>query len=71
MANSFTNFFIVPDRLHQGMLNALVLMRMLTQTNFTSNPAVTYGGANVFSPKQSDWHYFGNSQGACMRCETC
>jgi hypothetical protein len=66
LAESFTDFAIVPDRLHQGMLNALVLMRMMTQSSFTTDPAVTFNGHSVFSTNRSDWHYTGNSQGGIM-----
>ena len=62
----FSDFRIVPDRLHQGMLNALVLMRLITQSAFTTDPAVTFGGKSVISTSPSDWHYNGNSQGGIM-----
>lgn len=62
----FSDFRIVPDRLHQGMLNALVLMKLITQSAFTRDPLVTYGGASVISTLPSDWHYTGNSQGGIM-----
>jgi hypothetical protein len=66
LATSFSNFAIVPDRLHQGMLNALVLMKLMTQSSFTRDPAVTYGGASVISTDPADRHYTGNSQGGIM-----
>lgn len=66
LAESFTDFAIVPDRLHQGMLNALVLMKLLTQSSFTKDPAVTYNGKSVISTNPDDWHYTGNSQGGIM-----
>ena len=62
----FSDFRIVPDRLHQGMLNALVLMRLITQSAFTKDPAVTYKGASVISTNSADWHYNCNSQGGIM-----
>ena len=62
----FTDFRIVPDRLHQGMLNALVLMKLLTQSSFVHDPSVTYGGQSVISTDPADWHYNGNSQGGIM-----
>ena len=62
----FTDFRIVPDRLHQGMLNALVLMKLLTQSAFVHDPAVTFGGKSVVSTDPADWHYTGNSQGGIM-----
>ena len=66
LATSFSNFAIVPDRLHQGMLNALVLMKLMTQSSFARDPAVTYGGASVISTDPADRHYTGNSQGGIM-----
>jgi len=48
------------------MLNALVLMRLLTQSAFVRDPAVTYAGKSVISTAPSDWHYTGNSQGGIM-----
>lgn len=62
----FSDFRIVPDRLHQGMLNALTLMRLITQSAFTKDPAVTFQGSSVISTSPSDWHYNGNSQGGIM-----
>ncbi len=56
----------MPDRLHQGMLNALVLMKLLTQSAFVRDPAVTFGGKSVVSTDPADWHYTGNSQGGIM-----
>jgi hypothetical protein len=48
------------------MLNALVLMRLLTQSAFTTDPAVMFGGKPAISTNRSDWHYTGNSQGGIM-----
>jgi len=66
LAESFNDFAIVPDRLHQGMLNALVLMKMMTQSSFVNDPAVTYNGKSIISTNSADWHYTGNSQGGIM-----
>jgi len=48
------------------MLNALVLMKMVTQSAFVNDPAVTFNGKSVISQNRSDWHYTGNSQGGIM-----
>ena len=48
------------------MLNALVLMKLLTQSSFTNDPAVVFGGASVISALPEDRHYTGNSQGGIM-----
>lgn len=72
LASSFTDFRIVPDRLHQGMLNALVLMRMLAPGQpFLSEPCLRFGGGpagpgGVVSANASQRFYTGNSQGGIM-----
>lgn len=48
------------------MLNALLLMKMMTQSRFVHDPAVTFNGTSVISVTPSDWHYYGNSQGGIM-----
>jgi hypothetical protein len=62
----FTDFKIVPDRLHQGMLNAIVLMRMVTSDAFVKDASVTFNGKQVISTAPSDRFYNGNSQGGIM-----
>jgi len=62
----FTDFKIVPDRLHQGMLNAIVLMRMVTSPAFVKDASVTFNGKQVISTSPSDRFYNGNSQGGIM-----
>ena len=66
LAETFTDFAIVPDRLHQGMLNTLVLNKLLTQSAFTTDPAVTFNGRSAISTNASEWFYTGNSQGGIM-----
>ena len=66
MTTDLTNFAMVPDRCSQGMLNALLMMRFMTQSAFAKDPAVTYGGVGVISTNSSDWHYYGNSQGGIL-----
>jgi hypothetical protein len=62
----FSDFRIVPDRLHQGMLNALVLMRLVTSAAFAADAAVTFAGRRVISTAPGDRFYTGNSQGGIM-----
>ena len=62
----FSDFRIVPDRLHQGMLNAIILMRLVTSPAFVTNVNVTFGGKQVISTAPGDRFYTGNSQGGIM-----
>lgn len=64
--SGFTDFRIVPDRLHQGMLNALVLMKLVSSAAFAADAAVTFGGKRVISTAPGDRFYTGNSQGGIM-----
>lgn len=57
MATNFTAFRLVPDRLHQGVLNFLVLQRLMTQSDFIADPAMTINGTVVVSTKPEDQHY--------------
>lgn len=66
LLDSFTDFSLVPDRLHQGMLNTLVLNKLLTQSAFTTDPNVVFGGHSAISTNASEWFYTGNSQGGIM-----
>ena len=69
LAGNLTNFRIVPDRLHQGMLNALVLMRMLAPGQpFLEESVLKFPSAQagVISRNASQRHYTGNSQGGIM-----
>ena len=68
LTESFTDFALVPDRLHQGMLNTLVLNKLVTQSAFTTDTNVMFGGHSAISIEPSEWHYTGNSQGgsACV-----
>lgn len=54
---------MVPDRCHQGMLNALVLMRFMS-TAFVHDPTVTFNGKTVIDPSKR--FYYGNSQGGIL-----
>ena len=69
LASNFTEFRIVPDRLHQGMLNSLVLMRMLAPGQaFLADKALAFAAApaGVVSLNASQRFYTGNSQGGIM-----
>jgi hypothetical protein len=57
-----TGFPKLPERLHQGILNQLVLGRLLgAASGLASNPAFIYGGVPVID--RSAVFYYGNSQG--------
>jgi hypothetical protein len=63
--NDFTNFRKLPERLHQGVLNQLVLARLLgAPSGLSSHPAFIYGGTPVIDP--SAVFYYGNSQGGIL-----
>ena len=70
LASNFSEFRIVPDRLHQGMLNSLVLMRMLAPGQaFLADKALAFATApagGVVSLNASQRFYTGNSQGGIM-----
>jgi hypothetical protein len=65
-----SNFRKLPERSHQGILNQLVLARLLGAPNgFSSDPAfqVDLGGGN-FAPliDPTEVYYYGNSQGGIL-----
>ncbi len=62
------NFAAFPDRLRQGMLNTLVLARMMKRGLFNRDTAVfrTPGGAPVFPPPEREMFYYGISLGGIM-----
>lgn len=66
LLTNFTNFAMVPDRLHQGMLNTLMLNKLLTQSEFRWESVMMSAGAPMASNVSTDWHYTGNSQGGIM-----
>ncbi|ETO07440.1 hypothetical protein RFI_29954 [Reticulomyxa filosa] len=61
---NLTNFPMVPDRLHQGMLNALYLMKLLMSDNFLNDAALQFDGKQVVDPSLRN--YYGNSLGGIM-----
>jgi hypothetical protein len=63
VALNLSNFRIVPDRLHQGMLNALSLMR-LVKGSLYKDPLMVFGGREVVDT--ASLHYYGNSLGGIL-----
>lgn len=51
----------IPDRLHQGIINALLAMRMMLAGPLSEHPAMQPDGENVFD--RSEGVYTGDSQG--------
>lgn len=65
-----SNFGALPDRLRQGMTNALVLARMLKQGLFGAHPAFqTPAGASVFAGPAAPLDYLGISLGGILGIE--
>jgi len=61
------NFGALPDRLRQGMTNALVLARMMREGRFNADPAFhTPDGRGVFAEPDDTLDYFGISLGGIM-----
>lgn len=54
---------IIPDRTHQGMLNQVLLMKVLTG-DFANNPNFLFGGASVIDTTKT--FYWGISQGGIL-----
>jgi hypothetical protein len=66
VVTNLPNFPALPDRLRQGMLNQLVLARMMKQGAFNVQPAfIAPAGHGVFQPEE-DAYYFGASLGGIM-----
>jgi hypothetical protein len=60
---NLSNFRIIPDRLHQGLLNALSLMR-LVKGSLYKDPRLTFEGRQVIDT--GDLRYYGNSLGGIL-----
>jgi hypothetical protein len=60
IAGDAGKFESIVDRLHQGLVNELLAVRML-MGNFASDPAVTFGGVSMIDPSLR--FYRGDSQG--------
>lgn len=61
LSTDLSSFAMVPDRSHQGMLNALLLMRLVTSPAFVNDPHVVFNGVSTIDPTRR--YYYGNSQG--------
>ena len=65
--SQLNNFPALPDRLRQGMLNTLVLARMMKRGLFNRDPAFQLaGGAGVFPGPSEEMYYYGISLGGIM-----
>ncbi len=65
--SQLNNFPAFPDRLRQGMLNTLVLTRLMKTGHFNRNPAfVTPDARGVFPGPGVDAYYYGISLGGIM-----
>eukprot|EP00054_Salpingoeca_dolichothecata_P016522 m.96985 g.96985 ORF g.96985 m.96985 type:complete len:639 (-) comp22014_c0_seq1:116-2032(-) len=64
MLTNLSNFPIIPDRLHQGVLNELLLTRLMTSDKFVNDPHVVFNGKSVIDPTKR--YYYGNSQGGIL-----
>jgi len=64
-ATNITNCGIIPDRSQQGMLNFMILTRLMTGA-FASDPNVIFNGVSVIDPTKVS--YYGNSQGGIYGC---
>ncbi len=63
--SDLSGFRTLPERLHQGQLNQLVLGRLLgAPDGLSTDPAFIYGGVPVIDP--SEVFYYGNSQGGIL-----
>ena len=50
VGTDLSNFPMIPDRCHQGMLNALILNRLLTQPSFYTDKSMTFDGRVIVDP---------------------
>jgi hypothetical protein len=57
---------LVADEVEGEALATLVLNKLLTQSAFTTDPNVVFGGHSAISTNASEWFYTGNSQGGIM-----
>ncbi len=64
--HKLNNFAAFPDRLRQGMLNTLVLARMMKDGFFNNNAAFQLGGNGVFPGTAEEEYYYGISLGGVM-----
>ena len=65
LATNLTNFMMVPDRLHQGMLNALYLMKLFLSSGFQNDDIFIFDNIKVINEPYNH-NYFGNSLGGIL-----
>eukprot|EP00055_Hartaetosiga_balthica_P010956 m.48442 g.48442 ORF g.48442 m.48442 type:complete len:649 (-) comp7397_c0_seq1:95-2041(-) len=61
IAEDLSDFPAIPDRSHQGMLNALLLMRLASSDELINSEHFVFNGNTVIDPTRR--YYYGNSQG--------
>eukprot|EP00730_Choanoeca_flexa_P010521 TRINITY_DN1839_c0_g1_i1.p1 TRINITY_DN1839_c0_g1~~TRINITY_DN1839_c0_g1_i1.p1 ORF type:complete len:645 (+),score=114.50 TRINITY_DN1839_c0_g1_i1:2-1936(+) len=61
VGEDLTDFAAIPDRSHQGMLNALLMMRLAASEAFYKSEHMLFDGRVVVDPSKR--YYYGNSQG--------
>ncbi|MFP8881838.1 MAG: hypothetical protein VCE43_21400, partial [Myxococcota bacterium] len=66
LSHRLNNFAAFPDRLRQGMLNTLVLARMMKDGFFNNNAAFQLDGMGIFPGAAEDEYYYGISLGGIM-----
>ena len=59
LGTDLSNFAMIPDRCHQGVLNALLLMRLVCSPAFVDDEHVVFNGRSVIDPTRR--YYYGNS----------
>lgn len=65
LATDMSNFAMIPDRLHQGMLNFLSMMRLM-KTGLRLAPEMTNAATKQSFVDPTKLNYYGNSQGGIM-----
>ena len=63
LANNISNFRIIPDRLSQGVLNELLLMKLLKGSLY-KHPTLTFNNRIVINPNKA--FYYGVSLGGII-----
>ena len=63
LLDDFSNIRILPDQLSQGVVNELVLMRLMKGA-FSHHPLLVINGRRMIDP--SNVHYYGVSLGGIM-----
>ena len=69
MTLNLTDFPMVPDRCHQGMLNALWFMKLLLSSEFIADDAIfAFNDSVRVVPASAPYkrNYYGNSQGGIL-----